>query len=143
LFTKAALIPRHCIQSRWSIVSVRSNFVCFVEVILRLTVSQAVRLGVEPAPKLASSYYFLLEACCLKVVVLFQWGTLWREDGSAVCSEVTQWSESSRTSNRTLQSHLDSSNLEGQVPVFISSRNRAAQLYLRALCFLYVAPCDS
>jgi hypothetical protein len=43
---------------------------------------------------------------------------LWREDGSAVCSAITQWSGSRRTPN-----------LEGQFPVFISPRNRAAQLY--------------
>jgi hypothetical protein len=37
----------------------------------------------------------------------------------------------------------DSSNLEGQVPVFISPRNRVAQLYPRALGSFYVASCDS
>jgi hypothetical protein len=31
---------------------------------------------------------------------------LWREDGSAICSVITQWSESRRTSNHTLLSHL-------------------------------------
>jgi hypothetical protein len=58
---------------------------------------------------------------------------LWREDGSAICSVITQWSESRRTRNGpscaepvTILYCLirDSSNLEGQVPVFISSRNR-------------------
>jgi hypothetical protein len=29
-----------------------------------------------------------------------------REDGSAVCSEITQWSESRRTRNHTLLPHL-------------------------------------
>jgi hypothetical protein len=29
-----------------------------------------------------------------------------REDGSAICSAITQWSESHRTPNHTLQSHL-------------------------------------
>jgi hypothetical protein len=38
---------------------------------------------------------------------------------------------------------LDSSNLEGQVPVFISPRNRVVQLYPRVLGSLSVAPCDS
>jgi hypothetical protein len=37
----------------------------------------------------------------------------------------------------------DSPNLEGQVAVFISSRNRVAQLYSRALCSLFVASYDS
>jgi hypothetical protein len=36
-----------------------------------------------------------------------------------------------------------SPNLEGQVPVFISPRNRVAQLYPRALGSLYVASYDS
>jgi hypothetical protein len=31
---------------------------------------------------------------------------LWREDGSAICSEISQWSESRRTWNHTLLSHL-------------------------------------
>jgi hypothetical protein len=37
----------------------------------------------------------------------------------------------------------NSPNLEGQVPVFMSSRNRVAQLYLRALGSLFVASYDS
>jgi hypothetical protein len=37
----------------------------------------------------------------------------------------------------------DSPNLEGQVPVFISSRNRVAQLYPQALASFYVASYDS
>jgi hypothetical protein len=31
---------------------------------------------------------------------------LWREDGSAICSVITQWSETLRTWNHTLLSHL-------------------------------------
>jgi hypothetical protein len=38
---------------------------------------------------------------------LFSMGRpLWREDGSAICSVITQWSESHRTRNHTLLSHL-------------------------------------
>jgi hypothetical protein len=37
----------------------------------------------------------------------------------------------------------DSPNLEGQVPVFISSRNRAVQIYSEALRSLFVASRDS
>jgi hypothetical protein len=33
--------------------------------------------------------------------------------------------------------------MEGQVPVFISPRNKVAELYLRALSSLYVASYDS
>jgi hypothetical protein len=38
---------------------------------------------------------------------------------------------------------LDSPNLEGQVPVFISPRNKVAQLYPQALSSLFVASYDS
>jgi hypothetical protein len=37
----------------------------------------------------------------------------------------------------------DSPNLEGQVPVFISPRNRVAQLYPQALGSLFLASYDS
>jgi hypothetical protein len=33
-------------------------------------------------------------------------GTLWREDGSVICSAICQWSESRSTHNQTLLSHL-------------------------------------
>jgi hypothetical protein len=46
--------------------------------------------------------------------------------------------------DRILLSQIrDSPNLEGQVPVFISPRNRVAQLYPQALGFLFVASYDS
>jgi hypothetical protein len=32
--------------------------------------------------------------------------SLWQEDGSAICSVITQWSKSRRTHNHTLLSHL-------------------------------------
>jgi hypothetical protein len=68
---------------------------------------------------------------------------LWREDGSTICSVITQWPESFRTRNHTLLSHLKLPNLEGQVSVFISPRNRLAQLYPRALGSFYVVPYES
>jgi hypothetical protein len=37
----------------------------------------------------------------------------------------------------------DSTNLEGQVPVFMSPRNRVAQLYSQALGSIFVASYDS
>jgi hypothetical protein len=97
---------------------------------------------------------------------------LWLEDGSVICSVITQWSESRKTRNHTLLSHLrlpqpgrpgsriyipqeqggpvispgigfplhrllrlaglrwrysNSSNLEDQVPIYISLRNRMVQ----------------
>jgi hypothetical protein len=75
-----------------------------------------------------------------------------REDGSVIYSYslLTLRSKSRRTHDHILLSHLrpyvtlirDSPNLEGQVLVFISPRNRVAQLYLRALGYLFVASYD-
>jgi hypothetical protein len=48
--------------------------------------------------------------------------------------------ESRGTHDHTLLSHIrDFPNLEGQVPVFISPRNRVARLYTQALGSLFVA----
>jgi hypothetical protein len=56
---------------------------------------------------LATRYYFLSECCCLTFTVLFLWGVLSDErTGSAICSVIIQWSESRRTRNHTLLSHL-------------------------------------
>jgi hypothetical protein len=55
---------------------------------------------------LTTRYYFLSECCCLKFAVLYLLRPLWREDGFAICSVITQWSESLRTRNHTLLSHL-------------------------------------
>jgi hypothetical protein len=72
-----------------------------VEVTLRLTVSQYV-FGVESTLELVIWYYFLSERCCLISVGRL----LSREDGSAVCSVIIQWSESHTTRSHTLLSHL-------------------------------------
>jgi hypothetical protein len=55
-------------------------------------------------------------------------------------STVTLESESQRTSDHILLSQIrHSSNLEGHFPVFISPRNRVAQVYPQALGSLFVA----
>jgi hypothetical protein len=55
----------------------------------------------------------------------------------ALASESFLGLESRGTRDHILLSQIrDSPNLEGQVPVFISPRNRVAQLYPQALCFL-------
>jgi hypothetical protein len=71
------------------------------EVTLRLTVSQYVLVS-STLVGLATRYYLLSEICGL--VSLRR--PLWREDGPAVCSAITHWSESRRTRNHTLLSHL-------------------------------------
>jgi hypothetical protein len=99
------------------------------------TDGQSVGLGVEPTLGPVTRYYFLPEIYCL----VSMGRPLWREDGSAICGVITQWSKSHRTRNHTLLSHLRLPTLEVQVPVFISPRNRVTQLYLRTLVSLYVA----
>jgi hypothetical protein len=62
----------------------------------------------------------------------------------ALARAVILGSESSGTHDQILLSQIrDSPNLEGQVPVFISPRNRVAKLYPQALGSLFVSPYDS
>jgi hypothetical protein len=62
----------------------------------------------------------------------------------ALASAVILGSESRVTYDHILLSQIrDYPNLEGQVPVFISPRNRVAQLYLQALGSLLVTSYDS
>jgi hypothetical protein len=64
--------------------------------------------------------------------------------GADLALAVILGSESRGTHDHILLSQFrDSPNLEGQVPVFISARNRVAQLYPQALCPLFVACYDS
>jgi hypothetical protein len=56
---------------------------------------------------------------------------------------VTLRSKSRRTHDHVLLSHTRLPNLEGQVPVFISPRNRMAQLYLGHWVPLFVVSYDS
>jgi hypothetical protein len=56
---------------------------------------------------------------------------------------VTVGSNSRRTSVHILLSHLRLPHLGGQVPVFVSPRDRVAQLYPRALGSLFFASYDS
>jgi hypothetical protein len=65
---------------------------------------------------------------------------LWREDGSVAYSGISQRSESAEpvTIFYTLSSETPP-HLEGQVPVFVSPRNKVAQSFPRALGSLFVA----
>jgi hypothetical protein len=79
-----------------------------VEVTLQLTVSQSVNMTRCRAHSgtcdqiLLPVGMFLSEICGLVSVGR----PLWREDGSAVCSVITQWSESRRSRNHTLRLKL-------------------------------------
>jgi hypothetical protein len=77
-----------------------------VEVTLRLTVSQSVCLGIEYPCGTCDQILFpvgmlLSEICCLISV-----GRPLQTDGSAICSVISQWSESLRTFNHILLSHF-------------------------------------
>jgi hypothetical protein len=85
-------------------------------------------------------------------VVLLSMRPLWRENGSVIYLYNCFWTlpEQSHLSRSPTELTAifycliwDSPNLEGQVPVFISPRNRVAQIYPRALCSLSVASYDS
>jgi hypothetical protein len=108
------------------------------------SVSQSVCIGVEPTLWLVTRYYFLSEDCCLKVAVLFLWDAL-SDERTDLQFPMQSLSGPSRIESMTILYLLiwDSPNLEGQVPVFISPRNRLAQLYPRVLGSIYVASNDS
>jgi hypothetical protein len=120
-----------------------------VGVTLRLAVGQSVSqsecLGIEHTFEgLATRYYFLSECCRLKFAVLFLWGSL-SDERTGLQFAVQSLNGPSRSEPVTILYCLiwDSPNLEGQVPVFISPRNRVAQLYPQALGSLYIASYDS
>jgi hypothetical protein len=84
------------------------------------TVSQSVCLGIEypcgTCDQILLPVEMLLSEICGLVSMV---RTLWREDGSAICGVITQWSESLRTETILHCLIWDSPNLVGQVPVFI------------------------
>jgi hypothetical protein len=69
--------------------------------------SQSVCLGIEhpygTCDQILLPVGMLLSEICGLVSV---GRPIWREDGSTICSVITQWSESRRTRNHTLLSHL-------------------------------------
>jgi hypothetical protein len=93
---------------------------------------------------LATRYYFLSECCCLKFAVLYLLDAL-SDESTGLQFAVQSLNGPCHAEPVTILYCLtwDSPNLEGQVPVFISPRNRMAQLYPRALGSLYVVSYDS
>jgi hypothetical protein len=78
-----------------------------VEVALRLTASQSVCLGVGHPFGAHDQILLPVGTLLSEICGLVSMGRpLWREDWSAICSVFTQWSESLRTRNHTLLSHL-------------------------------------
>jgi hypothetical protein len=78
-----------------------------VEVTLRMTVSQSVCLGIEHPCGTCDHILLPVGILLFEICSLVSVGCpLWRDNGSAICSLITQWSESRRTRNLTLLSHL-------------------------------------
>jgi hypothetical protein len=78
-----------------------------VEVTLRLTVSQSVCLGIEHPCETCDLILLSVEILLSEICSFVSVGRpFWREDGSAIFSVITQWSEARRTRNHTLLSHL-------------------------------------
>jgi hypothetical protein len=115
------------------------------EVTLRLAVSQSICLGIEN-PCWTCNQILLPVRMLLSEI----WGPvsvghpLWRDDGSAICSVNTQWSESRRTRYHTLLSllRLPQPGTPGS-RIYIPPGNRVAQLYPQALGSLQVISYDS
>jgi hypothetical protein len=119
-----------------------------VRVALRLAVyRQSLRLCDNPLRLTTSNYIFQRNTCGYSPYVTSSltrgWVCRWQlllVLGSAVILR----SESHGTHDHILLSQIrDSPNLESQVPVHISPRNRVALLYPQALGSLFVASCDS
>jgi hypothetical protein len=78
-----------------------------VEVTLRLTVNQSVCLGIEHPCGTCDQILLPVGMLLSEICDLISMGRpLWREEWYAICSVITQWSESRRTRNHILLSHL-------------------------------------
>jgi hypothetical protein len=108
----------------------RSTTEVKIEVTLWLTVCLGVEHFCGTYSQILLPVSILLSEICGPVSV---GRPLWKEEGSAICSAITHGLSPTELIT-ILYCHIwDSPNLEGQVPVFISPRNRVAQLYPRAL----------
>jgi hypothetical protein len=68
---------------------------------------RSVSLGIEHPCGTCDQRLLLVGMLLSEICGLLSVGRpLWREDGSAICSVITQWSESRRTHNHNLLSHL-------------------------------------
>jgi hypothetical protein len=115
---------------------------------LRLTVyRQSVRLGDKPLETQRPAIIFQLNNCFHSTYVassLTRWWICSLQLLPVLASAVILISDSRGTRDHILLSQIrDSPNLEGQVPVFTSPRNRVAQLFSQILGFLFIASYDS
>jgi hypothetical protein len=102
------------------------------------TDNQSVCLGIEHPCETCDQILFPVGMLLSEICGLVSIGRpIWREGGSAVCNVITQWSESLRTRNHTLLSHLRLPQPGGPGSHIYIPRNRVAQLYPRALGFYW------
>jgi hypothetical protein len=104
-------------------------------------------LATNPLRVTTSNFIFQLNACGYSPYVTFSLTRGWicrLQLLLILASAVILRFESRETHDHMMLSHFrDSPNLEGKVPVFISTRNRVARLYPQALGSLFVASYDS
>jgi hypothetical protein len=133
---------------RWKYIEVELQ----VEVNLRPTVSRPVHLGVRHPSGTGGQFFFLLEISFRQLRVCYL--VALSPTRKRVCNllynfvcalpEQSVWGPSLTELTATFYCLIwDTPNLEGQVPVFKSPRNRVAQLYPRAPGSLYVASYES
>jgi hypothetical protein len=135
---------------RWRMVRLYLHFLYEVEVEfnLWLTVSRPVYLGVRRPSGTRDQFFFLFEIpfrqlrLCYFVTPSLSRGLvlIYCTIASGPCQSSYSWGRSPAELTAIFYCLIwDSPNLEGQVPIFISPRNRVAQLYPRALGSLFVA----
>jgi hypothetical protein len=110
-----------------------------VRITLRLAVyRQSVRLGAKPL-ETHDQYFFQLKPCSHSPYVTFSVTRGWICNLQFLLALASAVSESRWTHDHVVLSQIRvSPNLEGQVPVFISPRNRVARLYPQTLGSLFV-----
>jgi hypothetical protein len=114
-----------------------------VEVDVRPTVSWPAYLGVRHLSGTRDQFFFLLEISFRQLrVCYFVAPSLTRRWVSALPEQSLLGRSPAELTALFYCLIWDSLNLEGRVPVFISPRNRVAQLYTRALGSLFVACYD-
>jgi hypothetical protein len=150
----------YCMLHCCFLVDYKLTYACYstsieveVEVLvnLRPTVNRPVCLGVRPPSGARDQFFILLEISFRQLRVWYfvapslTRGRVCNLRYNCFWALPEQWLLCRSPAELTAIFYCliwDSPNLEGQVPVFISSRNRVAQLYPRALVSLFVASYD-